>query len=378
MRFFYNNLWMPWDDQDDKVFLSDTIEDRMELWLDLHNGTIPNCVARNIKLLRNSAINAYERLRALDSSLCEEDMADEDDSMLPPNYIILCAELTARLDSHMSQWTLYEKSLIRKQYLAKAKKKWQKNKSKRNVVALWRGGSIFEFDDISKYLRTHLTSEHTLTVTVSAEEALSLEPEELLVCSKEYEIPEMPLSQISITGFKGTSLKAPDMRSCLLILSEICSLRELTLHCSNVNTVVHMSTGTLTVRRCVLRNDSYSSQVDFAQGIVAKPGANILIEDSTFDNFYSGIVVYKGAQVELRNCTLKNCSVGIQLYSGSKVTLNKTNISACAEQCIRCEVDSDVADKNSVEGLEIKPNCTIGSGNLQKEVLIVKQDVSLI
>lgn len=69
---------MPWDEQDDKVVLSNTIKDRMELWLDLHNGTIPNCVARHIILLRNSAINAYEKLKKLDSSLCEEDVADED------------------------------------------------------------------------------------------------------------------------------------------------------------------------------------------------------------------------------------------------------------------------------------------------------------
>lgn len=73
---------MPWDEQDDKVFLSDTIEDRLELWIDLHNGNIPNCVARNIKLLRNSAINAYERLKDLDSSLCDEDMADEDGKLV--------------------------------------------------------------------------------------------------------------------------------------------------------------------------------------------------------------------------------------------------------------------------------------------------------
>lgn len=38
-------------------------------------------------------------------------------------------------------------------------------------------------------------------------------------------------------------------------------------------------------------------QSDFAQGIVAMSGANIVLEDCTFENFYSGIVVHKGAQV---------------------------------------------------------------------------------
>lgn len=69
---------MPWDDQDDKVLLPNTIEDRMSLWSDLHNGSIPNCVARSITLLRSSAINAHDKLKELDSSLCEGDLTDED------------------------------------------------------------------------------------------------------------------------------------------------------------------------------------------------------------------------------------------------------------------------------------------------------------
>lgn len=69
---------MPWDDQDDKVLLPNTIEDRMRLWSDIHNGTIPNYIARSITLLRNSAINAHEKLKELDSSLCDGVLADDD------------------------------------------------------------------------------------------------------------------------------------------------------------------------------------------------------------------------------------------------------------------------------------------------------------
>jgi hypothetical protein len=77
-RFYYNDIWMPWDDQDDKVLLSNTIEDRMSLWSDLHNNSVPNCAARSITLLRSSAINAHDKLKELDSSLCESGLVDED------------------------------------------------------------------------------------------------------------------------------------------------------------------------------------------------------------------------------------------------------------------------------------------------------------
>ncbi|CAB3222103.1 unnamed protein product [Arctia plantaginis] len=379
LRFYYNDIWMPWDDADDKILLPNTIEERMQLWADMHNGTIPNCVARSITLLRNSAIDAHEKLRQLDSSLCEGDLANDDDSLLPPNYISLCAEMNARLDGLMSKWTLYENSLIREQYLAKVRSKYQKNRSKKNVVALWQGGSIFEFEEISKFLRSHLTNEYMLTMLTSAEEALALEPEELVVCSKEYELPEMPLSHISICSFNGVTLKAPDMRSCLLMLSEECRLRDLTLLCTAVNTAIVMKAGTLHISRCTILDDSTSSQCDFAQGIVAMAGAKILIEDCTFNNFYSGIVVHKGAQVEFRNCNIKNCGVGIQMYSGSHVELNSTVISECSEQSIRCEVDTGDNSKHAeVEGLQVMANCKIGSGNLQKEVLIVQQDASIM
>ncbi|KAL0818417.1 hypothetical protein ABMA28_008884 [Loxostege sticticalis] len=376
LRFYYNDIWMPWDDQDDKVLLPNTIEDRMSLWSDLHNGSIPNCVARSITLLRSSAINAHDKLKELDSSLCEGDLTDEDDSLLPPNYISLCAEMNARLDGLMSKWTLYENPLIREQYLAKAKSRWQKNKSKKNVTALWQGGTIFEFDEISKFLKSRITNNQTLTVMVSAEEALALEPEEVVICSKNYEIPEMPLSQISICSFNGATLKASDMRSCLLMLSEECRLRQLTLHCALVNTVLLVRAGELRLHSCALADDTQTAQSNFAQGIVAMAGAKILIEDCTFENFYSGIVVHKGAQVELRNSHLRNCGVGIQMYSGSQVVLNATTISDCSEQCVRCELDSE-AKRNEMEGLQIMPNCKIGSG-MKEDILIVQQDASIL
>ncbi|KAJ8712788.1 hypothetical protein PYW08_008092 [Mythimna loreyi] len=384
LRFYYNDIWMPWDDADDKVLLPNTIEERMQLWSDMHNGTIPKCVARSIKLLRNSAIDAHERLRQLDSSLCEGDLANDDDSLLPPSYISLCAEMNARLDGLMSKWTLYENSLIREQYLARERAKWQKIKSKKNVVALWEGGSIFQFGEIAKFLASHLTSEYHLSVMTSAEEALTLEPEELVVCGQSHQVPEVPLSNINITSFNDATLEASDMRSCLLMLSEECRLLKLRLLCTSVNTVIVMRSGRLHIVGCVIQDQSSSSQSDFAQGLMAMSGAKILIEDCTFDNFYSGIVVHKGAQVELRKCKIRNCGVGIQMYSGSKVELSDTIVENCSEQCIRCEIDTTldtVAEKpagvNGVEGLLVHNNCKIGTGNLQKEVLVVQQDITI-
>lgn len=71
------------------------------------------------------------------------------------------------------------------------------------MVALWEGGSIFEFEEISQFLRTKVSSEQTLSVRSSAEEALAVEPEDLVVCSKQYEIPEVPLADINICSFNG-------------------------------------------------------------------------------------------------------------------------------------------------------------------------------
>lgn len=80
---------MPWDDQDDKILLPNTVEDRMQLWSDMHNGTIPHCVARSITLLRSSAIDAHNKLNVLDSSLCEEDVENDDGNLILFLYIAI-------------------------------------------------------------------------------------------------------------------------------------------------------------------------------------------------------------------------------------------------------------------------------------------------
>ncbi|XP_023938238.2 protein nessun dorma [Bicyclus anynana] len=379
MRFFYDNIWMPWDDQDNKVMLPKTIENRMSLWLDIHNGSIPSYIARSITMMRNSAIDAHEKLRDLDSSLCDEGMADEDDSLLPSNYISQCAEMNAHLDSLMPKWSLYEDPLVREHYLALAKAKWEENKTKRNLVALWQGGSIQQFTNITKFLKSKASKDHNLMVMISAEEGLSLEPEEVVFCSSQYEIPEMPLLKISLFSFNGATLKANMMRSCLFMMSEDCTIQDLHLDCALVNTVIVMRAGRLHVKNCLFSDDSQNLQSDFAQGIVAMSDAKILLEECTFENFYSGLVIHEGAQVELRNCTIKRCGVGIQMYSGANVKLDATAISECSEQSIRCEITTNVQSSNAtMDGLEIASSCKIGAGNLQQEVLIVKQDNDLV
>ncbi|XP_069357201.1 protein nessun dorma [Maniola hyperantus] len=375
MRFFYENIWMPWDDQDNKHLLPKTVEDRMSLWLELHNGSIPNSVARSIIMLRNSVIHAHEKLRELDSSLCDGGIADDDDSLLPSNYISQCAVMNANLDSLMPKWSLYEDPLVREHYLALARVKWQENRNKRNVVALWQGGSIKEFSNIFTYLKAKVSKEQNLMIMVPAEEGLSLDPEEVVFCSSDYEVPEMPLSRISLCTFNGATLRASEMRSCLLMLSEDCRVQDLTLNCALVNTIIVMRAGELLIRNCKLSDDSLNCQSDFAQGIVAMSEAKIIIENCTFENFYSGLVVHEGAQVELRNCEIKRCGVGIQMYSGSHVKLHGTLISGCTEQSIRCELGPNAESKTAgMDGLEVASNCKIGAGNLQKEVLVVKQD----
>lgn len=69
------------------------------------------------------------------------------------------------------------------------------------------------------------------------------------------------MKTFSIFVFSGATLKASDMRSCMLMLSEDCRLQDLTLHCSQVNTIIVMRSGTLHIKNCMLADESNSSQV---------------------------------------------------------------------------------------------------------------------
>ncbi|CAK1541686.1 unnamed protein product [Leptosia nina] len=368
LRFFYNNIWMPWDDQDGMILTSKTIEDRMELWCEIHNGIINNRVARSIKLLRTSAIKAHEDLLELESLFNED--SDENDSMLPAdNMLYLCAELNAKLESLRAQWSnLYENPSVREQYLAESKNKWQKDKSKINCIAIWPGGPSSEFQNMSNVFQSHLTNEHLLTITPTAEDGFSREPDEVIICTDVCEIPEIQLSKVSMCSWKGATLKADDMRAYLLVLSETCKLKQLTLDCEHVSTVIVMRAGTLHMTDCFLIN---KQRTDLTQGIVVKSGTKILLENCVFENFFSGIVVHRGAEVELRNCKIRKCGVGIQMFSDCIIKLDKTVIEECSEQSIRGE-SVDLADGDSIKGLHIENNCRIGSGDLKKEIFIAR------
>ncbi|GBP00753.1 Protein nessun dorma [Eumeta japonica] len=400
LRFYYNNLWMPWDDQDDKMVLPNTIVERMGLWSDLHNGKIPGPIALSISSLRSEAIKAHKKLKELDSSICSEDLADEDGNKIWPIINVNGKKIEVReifKDNVRSSCNITLEICKPVSSAAIGKRRWlvvfaaAAQRARRGcrtnaprhriVVALWKGGNVQEFEKISTFLKTKLTNDQILTVMVSAEESLASVPEELVICSDTYEIPDMPLSNISISSYRGSILKASDMRSSLLMVSEECKLRDLSLHCSSVSNVIVVRSGSSHIINCTLLDESKYCQNDLTQGIIALADSKVLIENCSLENFYSGIIVHRGAQVELRNCIITKCGVGIQMYGDAQVTLDHTTIDKCLEQSIRCERHIDDACKETsgiVSGLTIQPNCKIGSGDLQREVVVVEQDIDLI
>ena len=70
-------------------------------------------------------------------------------------------------------------------------------------------------------------------------------------------------------------------------------------------------------------------QSDFTQGIVARPGAKIVVENTTFENFYSGIVVHKGAQVCIstyKNIKSDNCLYMKDILEKLQITNTLNNL----------------------------------------------------
>lgn len=69
---------------------------------------------------------------------------------------------------------------------------------------------------------SHVTNDFRLSVLTSVEDALQLEPHELVLCGHELMLPELPLANINVTSFNGMLKLSYLIMFCFMAKATVC------------------------------------------------------------------------------------------------------------------------------------------------------------
>jgi hypothetical protein len=157
LRFFYNNLWMPWDDDDDddKDWVDQHLESRLKLYFDMRTNV--NKETRDIilslisegKEIRNKIVN-------LEHSLPDDELEDMHEDVAEETCMLM--QLHFRLQQIKAEMDLMENPTMRN-FLAKNRhlKNMKDNADiTEQCYFLWGGGAVEEFQRLSNKIQAML------------------------------------------------------------------------------------------------------------------------------------------------------------------------------------------------------------------------------
>ncbi|KAH8353680.1 hypothetical protein KR084_012659 [Drosophila pseudotakahashii] len=410
LRFFFTQVWMPWDKDydDDRDWMQQHLGARLQLICDLSKNRLPRPLAFHMRTLITEARYIQQRLDFLELDLSDAESDDEavehnDNAAEParkqpksgsanaslnvsslPVTDLMCLHL--RMAIIRSEFEILENPEMRRAY-----SELQANSLKRirslsgktrqmeellvertpisHVVTL--PGKLQEQLDLLKLAQAQVKPEAQVQLSNTLQDVLSIcqSSDHILLSPGEHTVKF--LEHLNDNGSMGGLIQPEDILtpdadlaklpvvcssdedSTLLVIDGDYSLSQLVLDCRHVRRGILLRNGTLTMRGCRLLGDGSSST---QEGIVCMPGASVELKSCIIENFAVGISMRPKSSAELGSVQFKNCKTGLELL-GKTVSVNL--------QGSKCRFDSCTLGIMA-EGF------ALGDGRTEKSVILNK------
>ncbi|GAB6019848.1 Shc SH2-domain binding protein, variant 2 [Chamberlinius hualienensis] len=111
VRFFYQNIWRPWDSDDDEdcIFVNHYLEPRMKLYYELVEGVIPSVIVHRIQCILQTSWENYYRLDSLEKTMQVSDSEVE----LDEKDVFNCMEIRLKMEELKRELQILENPTFR-------------------------------------------------------------------------------------------------------------------------------------------------------------------------------------------------------------------------------------------------------------------------
>uniref|UniRef100_A0A182W7A4 SHC SH2 domain-containing protein n=1 Tax=Anopheles minimus TaxID=112268 RepID=A0A182W7A4_9DIPT len=374
LRFFYQHLWMPWDNdgEDEHGWVDKHLESRIRFCHDLKNKTMSRQLSSHALALLAEARYIQRKRDFIEHQLSEEeDQVEEDDgdnesSILKDNRSSELLQLNLRLNTIKNEINILENPVMRNVF---EKVRFGVGKAKGEAPMSYIVTQAVPMDKQLAYLQS---AKEMIEPEISVKMCDSLQ-HALDHCSPDSAIFLPPYTRQDIKfleylngggSFRGVSsadflgeydqaieenptIVSKNDDSVLLTIDGDFTLENIRLDCSNVRTGVVIKKGNITFRNCYFVGDPNSTT---KQGVVIFGNCNITFERCLIEEFSTGIYSNHDCTINLLDTTISGCMTGLETLDQCKILFRSASIKHCSQYGLLLEDFNDDTQNNATEG----------------------------
>ncbi|XP_001516000.3 testicular spindle-associated protein SHCBP1L [Ornithorhynchus anatinus] len=315
VRFFYDFLWRDWDDEESCEDYTALIEERINLWCDIQDGTIPGPIAQRFKKTLEKYKNKRVELIEYQCSISEEPSAAEAVECWKKYYeiVMLCGLLKMWEDLRLRVHGPFFPRILRRK-----KGKREFGKTVTHVVAKSNTTEMMKDLSSDSLQQHHDDLEFALAACYSGDT--------VVIFPGEYQAPSLALLTEDII------IKGIGKREEIVITSEPSYDSFVVSKAKNVK-LMHLSL----------------VQQGTVDGIVVVESGHMTLEDCLLKCEGTGVCVLTGASVTITDSEIIGAQgAGVELSPGSTALLERNEIHHC-NNLRTCDIS-----KSTLGGINIK------------------------
>lgn len=335
LRFFYMNLYMPWDDDDHDgvVWFNNHLETRLKLFYDMKNGVIPRITAERLRSLVTEVRGLEIKHRYMIEQLDDYSDVDGDEcSVRDDEKLRKFMEIQVGIKEIQNEFEFLENPLSRAIYIKKQEElaELKKNQGSNHWI-VFDESTIDDTIDFLQNLKNDLPKEPLKTASNLDSVLEVMNANDCIFLSKKRHTFRY-VNGLELGGtLKGVydtneTIIASNCDNVMLHFRGDVTLQNLTIDATLAQCCILVRSGKLTIVNCNITGNRESST---HQGIIVLSNSELELVDCKMSGFATGIVVNSKASVSLRNCEIRDCGVGLKIFDECKVQMSGTTFEGC-------------------------------------------------
>lgn len=339
MRFFYNNIWMPWDNDNDDSFDWEErhLNNRIKFYFDLKMKNINRRLSTRITSLLTEARYLQKRKEYLEIGLSD----DEDEAIEEENTSVgEMMRLHLRMNTIKSEIEMFENPVMRKAF--------EENNCKTKIECKnFLVTNVGKLSDVITYLteaKTFIGNEN-IKLGSSLQDALEfcLASDTIYIPAgihqikfmehfnekgsikalvvSENNLDEKINSVIDLN--RDAVIKSKDEDSILITVDGEFTFENITFDCKNVRSGILIRNGNVVFKNCCIIGDSNSST---KQGLCVFGNSLVKFENSIIKDFSTGITLNAGSKVYLDSSIISNCYTGVEVNENAFLAMENSKV----------------------------------------------------
>lgn len=342
-RFFYLNIFMPWDMQEDTSvdWLSKHLELRLHLYFDMRNGVIPKATAQHLKSLLNDAHRLHAQHQLLASQI-DDDNADgnkEKDMDILFNIYLQILQIRNEVE-------ILEDPTLRKAYFKNQMQTQTPNQVRtipENFLVMAEGN----VDDYTTFLfnaKGDIRNENLKFVSSIYSALENSNGNDKIILNRGEHTLGSSNSILCGGILKGLYSKEETIINSInddimLDCSNDVLLENVTFNVNATQYGIVVRGGHLTIKNCKIVGEGKSS---IHQGIIVLDGSKLEMIDCVVSGFFTTIVGNSGSTISLTNCEISNANIGLKLYEKSNLKVELSRFANCKDYGVCIETNNDL------------------------------------